>query len=174
MNINYINKKIDEYFNINFLEVADGNLGINLDMSINLNKKFNNIEIFTIPDKVIHDLFNECVKEAKSYIKHSHLNLERNYFYLTSKLISEKKESAHLFSPEFRNTFFGVVNLSNDPLHIEMISDSMSINSGGINIFSSSDKINILFNSNQRALCFNVSSFEFLSLQEPNRWLPII
>lgn len=174
MNINYINIKIDEYLYKNSIEVIDGNNGISFDMSIKKDNHLNSIEIFTIPDKALYDLFKSCIDLIKDYVKSSEINFERNYFYLKSNLISDNKYSEHLFAPEFKNTFFGIINLSNENLEIQTSGSTILINPGQTNIFNSKDRIKIVFKDGQRALSFNVSSFEFLDSQKPNTWLPIV
>jgi hypothetical protein len=174
MKIKHINKVIDDCLCNNEILIVDSGSKISLDINPSKSKLFKGIEVFTIPDKEIYALFKDVTDLVKEHSKAQGLNFERNYFYIKSKLINDNKQHPHLFAPSFKNTFFGIINLSEQDLLIEGLDQKISLSSGSIEIFSSSDKINILFAENQRALSFNVSSCEFLSLQQPNTWLPII
>lgn len=174
MNTNYINLKIDEYLNKSNIQMFNGEDGISLSIDLKQDKLFKNLEAFTIPDKAFHDLFKNTVNLCKQYIKDCNLNFDRNYFYIKSTLISSNKPQPHMFAPDFKNTFFGIVNLSSLNLTVQILKSTIELPPGEIKIFNSEDKINLIFKENQRALSFNVSSFEFLDLQQPNTWLPIV
>ncbi len=174
MKIKHINKVIDDCLHNNEILIVDSGSKISLDINPSKNKLFKDIEVFTIPDKETYALFKDVTDLVKQHSKDQGLNFERNYFYIKSKLINDNKQHPHLFAPSFKNTFFGIINLSEQDLLIEILDEKISLSSGYIKIFNSSDKINVLFEQNQRALSFNVSSFEFLDSQKPNTWLPIV
>ena len=175
MNLKYINKVIDNALLNNIYEVFDANSGVDFGIKLNTKKFVENLEVFMIPDPSIYKMFKGCIDRIKIYAKDNDLSIERNYFYVKSKLFTPKvNERFHSFSPSMNNIFFGFINLSDKTIEIHEESGSIILlNPGDINIFSSNSRIKISADAESRVLYFNVSASESLYAQMPNQWIPI-